>query len=532
MKNISIITPYERRLPLDVTSHRVLMPRYGTVIVAAALKRAGYNVKVYCELSGGKIDWKNVYTSDVVCLSFLSFSAHKGYEYSERVRRNSKALIIIGGSHASVLPEECLLHSDYVVRNEGEETLLELLSVLSEKRSVKDVAGISYRGEHGGFVHNANRAFIEKPDLIADPDLLCNYGPKNVFFYAKDAFRNGVPRFNMALAQGSRGCPHDCRFCFVKNELGNVYRVRDPELVVSEIVQSVRKLKTKYVFLADNDFTLDRNRTLHILKRLEETFHGDIDLFLFARIFIARDHELMEALERAGRVCIAVGIESLEKDTLCGYRKRQTLEDIEECLGLFSRYKVKIHALFMCGADTDIPGNIYKGVELISRYKVFNYGLCCLYDFPTKEKVLGLEQAVADHRFIHRDWRFYSGNFVVQYPKHILPSILQHEMMAAYRKFYKSNSDMIRQYQPTQVTSNYYIPILQRAEKGLYDKDGTLREDLLPGPLAEERRLNIRMGKFALAGELAGFYWSNIFRKQSWEYLMSLFKKTPKKLEA
>jgi radical SAM superfamily enzyme YgiQ (UPF0313 family) len=527
MKNISIICPYETTIPLQVTAYRALMPRYGTIIVAAALKRAGYNVKLYCELSGGRVDWNRVYASDIVCFSFLSFSARKAYEYSERIRRHSKAKIIIGGSHASVLPEECLNYCDYVVRNEGEETIVELLSVLSTGGSVGKVTGISYVNNAGKIVHNPNRVFIVKPDLIADPELVEGYGPKNIFFYLKDTFRNGVPRFNMALAQGSRGCPFNCEFCFVKNELGNVYRARDPELVIREVEQSVRKLKTKYVFFADNDFTLDRKRTLIILSKLEQLYRGDIDLFFFARIFIARDKELMEAIERAGRACIAVGIESLERETLDAFRKHQTYEDIEECLGLFRKYKVKTHALFMCGADTDSPGDIDRVVELVSRYKVFNFGLCCLYDFPSREKILGFRQAIPDNRFIHKDWRFYSGNFVIHYPKRIRPSVLQKEMMAAYHKFYQLNSEMLRQYQPTRITANYYITVLRDAEAGLYDNDGTLREDLLPGPIAEERKLNVRLGRFAMAGELAGFYWDNFTRKQSWEFLFSLFKKSP-----
>lgn len=527
MKDISIVCPYETTIPLQVTAYRALMPRYGAVIVAAALKRAGYNVKVYCELSGSRVDWNSVYASDVVCFSFLSFSAYKAYDYSERIRRHSKATIIIGGSHASALPEECLNYCDYVVRNEGEETIVELLSVLSSGGSVDKVAGISYVNNEGKIIHNPNRAFIANPALIADPELVDSYRPKNIFFYLRDMFQNGVPRFNMALAQGSRGCPFNCEFCFVKIELGNVYRVKDSELVIREVEQSIRKLKTKYVFFVDNDFTLDRERTLLILSRLEKIYRGDLDLFFFARIFIARDKELMEAIERSGRACIAIGIESLEKETLDAYRKYQTYEDIEECLGLFRKYKVKTHALFMCGADTDSFGDINRDVDLISRYKVFNFGLCCLYDFPSREKVLGIKQAIPDHRFIHKDWRFYSGNFVVHYPKRIRPSVLQQEMMAAYQKFYKLNSEMLRQYQPTKVTANSYIPILRKAEAGLYDNDGILREDLLPGPMAEERKLNIHLQRLAIAKELAGFYWDNFTRKQSWEFLFSLIKKDP-----
>ena len=524
MKRVTIICPFDDSLPLQVTSYRAFMPRYGMLTVSAALRDSGYRVTAYCELSGSRVHWPTVLRSDAVCFSLMSFSSHRGYAMADRVRRARPDVpIIFGGSHASVLPEDCLEHADYVVRNEGEETVQELLHTLFSGGDVSAIRGLSWRGEHDAPMHNPPRPFMQKLNRMADPLLVQGYGPRSLPFYIKDTLRNGVPRFNIAVTQASRGCPYNCRFCFVKQELGTAYRIREPELVVREIEHSLKTLNTRYVFFADNDVALRREYALELFRLLRERFGGDLDMFFFSRIFIARDAELMQAIQAAGRACIGVGIESLEPETLDTFDKRQRLSDIHECLSLFGKYDVKLQILFVFGSDTDTPDSMRKALDMALHYRVYNWGFCSLYDFPTRQAVTGFEQSLPDERFIHRDWRFYSGNFVVHYPLRMKPSTLQRAMRSYYRTFYRTNRDTFYQYHPIQATYEHYIPFLERAERGMYDHGGILRTDRLPGPLTQNKRINITFRKRDLLPELARFYSQNLTRRQAWDYLLSLF---------
>ncbi len=526
IKKITLICPHDDSLPLQVTSYKAFMPRYGLLAVASALTAAGFDVKTYCEFSGSRVDWRRVRESDAVCFSVMSFSALKAYDYAAKAKKlNPRAPLIFGGSHPSVLPEDCLEICDYVVRNEGEATVVALLKKLSRGENAEAEEGVSYKDAAGVIVHNKSRCFIEPIELVADPGLVDGYSDRTLLFYIRDALRNGVPRFNIAVVQASRGCPQGCSFCFVRQELGLKYRMKDPELVIQEIELSIKKLGTRYVFFADNDMTLDREHALEIFRLMEKRFGGDIDLFFFSRIFIAGDDELMNAVERAGRACVGVGIESIDQRALDFFRKKQTLEDIESNLELFSRRNVKLQLLFIFGSDNDTPDTIEKSLELALRHRVYNWGFCSMYDFPTKESVLGVPQILPDYRFIHRDWRFYSGNFPVHYPAKMRPSELQRAMSAAYKKFYHASKASVYQYHPIQATYGGYASFLEQAEKGLYRVDGSLIEERLPGPFAESRMLDIGVSRAALAGELARFYFYNAARAQSWRYLFSLGKR-------
>lgn len=526
IRNVTLICPYDNSIPLQVTSYRAFMPRYGLLVVDSALRNAGYDVKTYCELSGSSVDWKRVRESEVVCFSLMSFSSHKGYEYAEKVRRlNPAAVIIFGGSHPSVLPEDCLKYCDYVVRNEGEVSVVELLAVLSRGEDTGGISGISYMDESGLPRHNPSREFLDKLECVADPGMVDGYSSRSLPFYIKDTFINGIPRFNIAVAQASRGCPGGCRFCFVKHELGKKYRMKDPELVVREIELSIERLGTRYVFFADNDLTLDREHALEVFRLLRERFHGDLDLFFFSRIFISRDEELMRAIEDAGRACIGVGVESLESGTLELLSKKQSINDIEMSLEQFGKYRVKLQLLFIFGSDTDDIGTLERSLAIALKHKVYNWGFCSLYDFPTRESVLGIPQLIADDRFIHNDWRFFSGNFVVHFPERMRPSQLQKGMSSVYRRFYAENKAGFYQYHPIQATYKYYIPFLEKAEAGLYSKDNILRKELLPYELYKSPRISISFNRLALAEELARFYFYNMTRAQSWKYLFSIGKR-------
>ena len=141
IEKITIVTP---SLPYANLVSRTVMVEYGVPMIATVVRNAGYDVKLYAEHIA-PIDWRRVMESDLVCFHAFSSTMPKVIQHTARVREQRPDMpIIIGGVHASVMAEDTLQYCDFVVRQEGDETLPELLDVLKNDGDVSNVLGISY----------------------------------------------------------------------------------------------------------------------------------------------------------------------------------------------------------------------------------------------------------------------------------------------------------------------------------------------------------------------------------------------------
>ncbi len=167
-----------------------------------------------------------------------------GIRISRYVRRRfPKTKIVWGGIHASTLPEVTLLEDfiDYIVIGEGEETFVELLSAIEDHGELRTIPGIAYKVDDGLHV-NARRPFIKDLDSISfvpwhliDPQ---RYLKHETLFIT------------------SRGCPHQCAFCY--NEKFNMkkWRSMSPDRVKEEIDYARRFHPVRRFRFDDDNFAL------------------------------------------------------------------------------------------------------------------------------------------------------------------------------------------------------------------------------------------------------------------------------------
>ena len=437
-KQIALINPLEQSLVLDLHSDTTLQPRYGAVSVATRIRDAGYRLRFFCEMSGCSIDWDYVANADYVCFSLMSFCSHRGYALMKKVRGLSPAPIICGGSHATVLPDECLAYADYVVRNEGEATVIELLRALDDGRGVAGIDGISYK-DGGAVVHRPDRKFIADLNWRVDYALIDGYGAANTVDTVA-AIGGGKPWFHFPVSQISRGCPRNCRFCFVKRELGHQYRRRDIAAVRAEIEGLAKLLcgspPNPPILFVDNDFCLDKTFTLQCLEALRDVTHEfSLTYQIFTRIETARDAAFIAKIRALGVRVVFLGIESISDATLRLYAKGQSKQDIIDAVNVCRDNAMNILGFFVLGADTDTADDVSRSVAFAIENRFHNVGLFALYGFPHQNESMGIAQIIANHRFIHHDWRFFNSNFVVHFPLNMRPSRLQQGIIDGYRAF-------------------------------------------------------------------------------------------------
>ena len=391
------------------------IPRVGPILLSTILKEKGYNVKVFIE-DLKKPDWSFIENSDIVCISTITSTAIRAYNIAKKLRKLG-IKIIIGGAHPSFLPEEALLHSDYVVRGEGDYTLPELISFLDKGiPSIQSIEGISYKNEMNQVVHNPPRPLIEDLNSLPEPDFSLIYGwkPSNIY-----------------PVSTSRGCPFNCRFCSVIPMFGRKYRFKSVETTLNEI-RYVSKVSKATIFFVDDNFTANKERTKEILRGVINE-NIKINWSAQVRVDIAKDAELLRLMAESGCSTIYVGFESINPKTLELYNKKQNLEEIVNCIKTVKETGIKIHGMFVLGADTDDIDTIKKTADFAIKAKIDTVQFMMLTPLPGTPIFFEMKE---NKRLLHNDWSKYDAHHVVFIPVLMKPETLHIETLRAMKKFY------------------------------------------------------------------------------------------------
>lgn len=320
----------------------------------------------------------------------------------------------MGGPHSTFLPEESLKYADYVVRGEGEETMVELVEHLESGISLDDIKGLSYR-KGNAFIHNPARPLIQDLDSAPIPDF--------------DVVHNWQKRTTIPIAT-SRGCPFGCKFCSVIQMFGRKYRFKSIGRVIEEIKEVASR--KAHIFFVDDNFAANKERTKALLKRLiAENIR--IEWSAQVRTDVARDTELIDLMAQTGCFTAFVGFESINPRTLSLYNKQQKVDDIIESINAFKRASINIHGMFVIGGDTDDIDTIRNTQKFAKRIGINSVQFLMLTPLPGTPV---FDDLMEQGRIIHTDWAKYDAHHAVFEPKLMTPFELHTETLKAMANFY------------------------------------------------------------------------------------------------
>ncbi len=466
------------------------IPRLGVILLGTMLRDRGWDVKVYIE-DVAPVDMKEVLSADIVGISTLTSTAPQSYRLA-KVVRDAGIPVVIGGTHVTFLPDEALDFSDYVVRGEGEETLFELLDAMEGRGDMGKILGLSYWNS-GRKIHNPDRPLKEDLDSNPIPD----YG----IVHGWDTQKRGL----VSIAT-SRGCPFTCTFCSVPGMYGHGFRMHSVERVIEEI----RVNNPKYVFFADDLFTANRKRTKDLLKRMiEEGLTPEWGAQI--RTETAFDPELLDLMKASNCFNVFIGFESINPQTLDLFNKRQTYEKIVRCVEAFNKHGIRIHGMFVVGADTDDKETIFETARLAREWNLQSIQLMILTPLPGSPDFDHF-YATGDRELLYSDWSLYDGHHAVYRPKHMTAYELNEAAIAAMEDFYSwktiGRSAMRKDYYSTliQFGAKNLLKNWRRENQGFLDElRSTVFEKAEEGNNTHSRnpRLNrVGVPKFILDSEL------------------------------
>jgi Radical SAM superfamily len=147
----------------------------------------------------------------------------------------------------------------------------------------------------------------------------------------------------------------------------------------------------------------------------------------------AKDPELLDLMARSGCFAVFVGLESINPATLKAYNKSQTVEGIKEAVVNFHRFGIKVHGMFVFGAEEDHYQVIRDTVKISRQMDLDSLQYLILTPVPGTPFYREME---AQNRIICRDWSQYDGHHTVFQPRQFSPFELQMETNRAMKKFY------------------------------------------------------------------------------------------------
>ncbi len=412
MKNIVLIEPQSKA---DHVYSFVQMPRLGLPLLGALLKAEGYGVTIYLG-QGDRLPWPKILQADLVGISTTTSTSREAYCMAGYARSHGLP-VVIGGIHATLMPEEALTYADYVVRGEGEHSFLELIHTLEKGCLPEGIPGISY-WEQGRAVHNPDQQGWIDIDQFPSADLSLYHPPLS---------GRTLPVLT------SRGCPHNCTFCCVTIMFGRGYRFRSNEKVLEEL----SAYRGRNVFFCDDNFTANRR---HSKELLQEMIDRKINLKSWGaqiRAEAVRDDELLRLMYLSGCRIVYVGLESINPATLEAYQKNQSVEDIKVLIRRCHDYGIKVHGMFIFGADTDTVQTLRDTVDFSLESRIDSVQYMILTPLPGTPLY---EQLESSGRLLTRDWELYDGHHVVYQPAQMSPGQLTEETISAYKRFYSLNN--------------------------------------------------------------------------------------------
>jgi radical SAM superfamily enzyme YgiQ (UPF0313 family) len=226
-----------------------------------------------------KIDFNQEY--DLIGLTAMTQQANRAYEIAARFRKKNIP-VVMGGIHASVLPEETLNHVDTVFVGEAEELWNIYLNDMAEG-SEKHI----YKNEK---YFDLRKSLVPRYDLID-----------------RRAFRDTDNYFNLIPVQATRGCPYNCSFCTVSKLYGQKIRKKDIDQVIKEIKFLQRNNDDSLILFADDNLFVDR---AYIKNLLRELIPVKIRYVAQSDIKVADDNELLRLAYLSGCQFIFIGLES------------------------------------------------------------------------------------------------------------------------------------------------------------------------------------------------------------------------------
>ncbi|MEQ8221931.1 MAG: radical SAM protein [Candidatus Eremiobacterota bacterium] len=247
---------------------------------------------------------------------------------------NPEIFIVIGGHHATVMPEDFFVPSvDLVVMGEGVFVFRNLIARLEGGKDFDGIPGLAYMKD--------NKQVIVPPESFTDLDIFPFPLRSLTEEYRKYYFSEWMRP--LASIRTSKGCPFRCNFCALWKLTGGKYLKRKPELIVKELAQ----IKEEFVFFSDDESLVDARRMKELARIIKDSGIKK-RYFLYGRSdTIVNNPDLIKTWREIGLERVFVGLEFFRDEDLKYIKKGSTVENNKRAINILHDNNIEIYASFI-----------------------------------------------------------------------------------------------------------------------------------------------------------------------------------------
>jgi radical SAM superfamily enzyme YgiQ (UPF0313 family) len=381
MKKLLLINPVGRASGYLLSKFSTIPPL--SLAYIAAVTPSDWEVKI----SDENFDRFVFEDADLVGISAFTSNINRAYEIA-RIYRERGIKVILGGIHASMLPDEALNYVDAVVIGEAEGVWGKVLA---------DFDNGCLSGKYTG-----PRIDLTQNSIKPRRDLM-------------------DPRYVFHSIQTSRGCPFSCNFCTVSRYLGKEFRQRS----VQDVLDELKEIEGDYLFFLDDNLI---GHSRESKKRAMDIFEGMIKLgqnkkwWMQTSIDSANDESVLKLAAEAGCMLAFIGFETISTPVLKvmkkGINQKIGIENYKRVVDAFHTHGIGVVGAFIIGNDHESPPFYKELAKFLVRSGIDVVQIAILTPLPGTEF---MEQTLKDGRLIFSnfpdDWDKYRLSYVVRRPE-------------------------------------------------------------------------------------------------------------------
>lgn len=306
---------------VNLLGARTLMPN-AALATLMALTPPDVSVEyVLCDENVSRLDW--AVPCDLVAVTGATLHAKRIREICSGFR-NRGVEVALGGTYASLNPDQCGDLADYLFIGEAEYTWPVFLQ--------QWLSGSAQPIYH-------QQTYIDLHDSPAPDWSLID-----------------VDDYININVQTSRGCPHNCEFCDVIQYVGRRPRTKSVEQVMAEVRQA-HAIGARTVFFSDDNFLADKGFTEKLLAAIiawNTSQSRPLSFSTQITVEIADDDDLLRMCADARFSVLFLGVETIRRESLEEVKKSHNLKyDIFERVKRISRYGIMPFLGMIVGFDHD-----------------------------------------------------------------------------------------------------------------------------------------------------------------------------------